>query len=409
MINTLVISVLFINLIINIKFLFKFNNLSEVSPILLGYFLFGSSIVTILSGYFVVGALIGYCLLIFTSLFYSQRFINTYRSNWQILIFLIIIGFYFMFSLLINGAPFYGTIKSIEYVVLISVFFIALTQLKNLLSIQKFIYFSNIFIISYLIIIVITLDPFNNTILTSTYRAGEDRIILSRFLIIGLIFTWYIIIDNKKLLGKILVLNIPIYIGLLLTAGARGPILSLIIALLFVTFKNQIKFYWLFLGFFFAFILYYKFAEFFMNNFLFFTRNLSLAEIGQHGERRFELIIQLLDYFKNIDVWQFIFGVGFGNSFSVIGMNYPHNMFIELFVELGIVGISVSLYLFYFILIQIWNIHRSNIGVVILLSFLMYYISSMMSGKLTTNYSLFIFLALLINYNFSYKKLACFK
>ena len=155
MINTLVISVLFINLIINIKFLFKFNNLSEVSPILLGYFLFGSSIVTILSGYFVVGALIGYCLLIFTSLFYSQRFINTYRSNWQILIFLIIIGFYFMFSLLINGAPFYGTIKSIEYVVLISVFFIALTQLKNLLSIQKFIYFSNIFIISYLIIIVI--------------------------------------------------------------------------------------------------------------------------------------------------------------------------------------------------------------------------------------------------------------
>ena len=109
---------------------------------------------------------------------------------------------------------------------------------------------------------------------------------------------------------------------------------------------------------------------------------------------RFEHIVLAL---KNINEYTFIFGAGTGDYGWLYSGNdiraYPHNVFIEVFYENGLLGLSLILYI---ILRRLRSHYRnSSIFQTYLVACLIYYIvNAQFSGDLIANKYIFVFLIL---------------
>ncbi len=100
---------------------------------------------------------------------------------------------------------------------------------------------------------------------------------------------------------------------------------------------------------------------------------------------------RLLMYKESIKVWTNypIFGVGIGGFSKITGLHYrqPHNMFLELLSEFGIIGfILFNIYIFYWLLfIKKTKIKQDIILLSLVTLFIFYFLNAMVSGDITDN------------------------
>jgi len=112
-------------------------------------------------------------------------------------------------------------------------------------------------------------------------------------------------------------------------------------------------------------------------------------------------------YMSAIDIWKenFLFGAGFG-SFgdfynSDVALDYPHNLFLEVISELGLVGLLVIIALFFVAFTRFLNlaklkgIRSQNLFITVIITFLIIFINAMVSGDINGNRILFTFISII--------------
>lgn len=246
--------------------------------------------------------------------------------------------------------------------------------------------------------------PGFKTAFGSNYLAlGRATGISSLFLLYGF-FPKRSKISLKILGGILLILNLLA----LFLSGARGPALSFLGVVLILTFfaflprisKDKMKIFKIGIAFFLILILVFSlFPELF-------SRTISRIKVIIKQEKGG------VSFSKRIKAWRFatraffehpISGVGVG-GFSVYFSGkdlrkYPHNIILEIASELGIIGISSFLALFFFTLFLIKKLKRNLrwkeeylLVVATLAIFLFTFLNSFISGDINDNRIFFAFL-----------------
>jgi hypothetical protein len=254
----------------------------------------------------------------------------------------------------------------------------------------KFEYFNRYILrYSYLLLwfLLVTFLLFKQAEVSGRYTIpGVDNAIwFSRF--IGMLVLVVICNDKPNLKNAgLYLLTIMIGFFLLFEGGSRGPVLSILIVFFIQQsyFISKKKLLLMVIGI----ILFLLIGFIFIGGYLFETDFYSIYA-------RFDLFNALYDFDFN-----FIKGFGIG-SFSILILGedityYPHNIFLELFFENGLIGLLlfiVILYLFF----KSFNPNLINLLCVYFL------IASLVSGDLPGNNNLFILLYISIYANKNYK------
>lgn len=190
-----------------------------------------------------------------------------------------------------------------------------------------------------------------------------------------------IVTCEKKKLSFLFIFSILAAIPLIYLSGSRGPLISALLVF-FVKAVNSVSRIKL--------IAYVAiFSIFIFLGFTFIGGRLFTSDLFSINER-----INFLSYFS-LDNFPLLHGYGLG-SFGIIVFGedgllvYPHNIFLELFFETGLLGLfSFFLLLFYFF-------RQFSTSLLYLLS-LYFLLNSQISGDLSSNNSLFILIYLLSN------------
>lgn len=210
------------------------------------------------------------------------------------------------------------------------------------------------------------------------------RYLLEAFLISALI------LRGKVISSSILILSLP----LVLLAGSKGALLSLIITLLVYYYLNKRR---LFIR-----VVMLLFLLSIVGIFVF---GFLSEPIQYYIVQRFFRIVPdgtsqgLLDHSRGV-MWPYVIsymnsheslyltGLGFGNFGEVYGVYgerlYPHNIILEVLVELGVVG----LLLFFLFVFKFLNLKNNNIPGAI---GLYYFINAQFSGDFLLNERVFVF------------------
>lgn len=215
-----------------------------------------------------------------------------------------------------------------------------------------------------------------------TLKGSNNPIWFGRFL--GLLILPIIISDNFKNYKKII--SVCIFMILMMSNNSRAPFLSLIIVLLVYYSRNLSIFkkrLMLILAVIFSGLIISR-----MNDYIIESADYSLYE-------RSIIVQKVLNY--NLD--NIFLGYGLG-SFGILihnddSISYPHNIFLEILFENGLIGIILFLVLFYFVL------KKNEINLLSLL-ICYFFFNSLVSGDLTSNNQLF--LAIIIFDNISRNK-----
>ena len=204
----------------------------------------------------------------------------------------------------------------------------------------------------------------------------ENSIYFNRFIALFLLIIIIYTTNSRFLFLKYVTILFCIY--LIIQSASKGPILSLIITLLyFKTSKINISLilkitFWI--------------SAFVLIMLLFFKENYLL-------DTNFYSVYERLNFFdlikKNLS-FNYFTGIGTG-GFGIFFFNedsnfYPHNIFVELFVENGIIAVALFVIIIFFYL---KNINKNNFLHLIAFYFLL---ASQTSGNLPSNNYLFVLL-----------------
>lgn len=230
----------------------------------------------------------------------------------------------------------------------------------------------------------------------------ETNHLLGRFSGGGIIILLPFLFSKKTLWFKLFVLSLMIFLTIgLVSAGQRTPWIGLLFGMVYVPYlnaklsknglKNFLKISLLPLMFIFIGVIYF---------FNFTERGAYIAYRFERASSNDRLIIyeNTWDAIKNSP----ILGVGFGNfsrATEMEGIRHPHNMFFEIQLELGIIGLIVFLPLI-FRFITTNNLHTKE-DKLLYLSFKALYwyffINAMISGDITDNRYFYVILVALLN------------
>jgi len=233
---------------------------------------------------------------------------------------------------------------------------------------------------------------------------------IARILGENIIISLYIIKNNQY---KIIIILTHLF--LMITTGSKGPIFILILLLIYlfiqrssvinISFKEMVM-RWLKIGLYVVIII--IFARFTINligwDFIY-SRLYSESNYANNG--RINRYIETIYYFFESP----IFGIGFGNwGFyfnNYFGRSYPHNLFLEILSELGIIGTFPILLILLCGLMKIIKLNRTinymDIRTIIfskekilMLLYLYFLLNSMLSGDLgLANKELFVYLGII--------------
>jgi len=368
------------------KFLYKnyFLGFLIVSPLI-------SSITTLINPSIdIVKFMISICLLDF--LWTSNRKVDKHVFNLSLL--LIFFYLYILFSLTYSPSTNYKFDKYFNSFGNI-IFFLYPLSIQNLnYNILKKVL---IFIVVPITLIFYTINfTYNNIFFNSLVKFNYLLIGFHLGVLIILLFTTEF---RNKYFKYFIIL-------LLLISSARGSIIFIFIILLILFFKNYKKInirympkkiiYYPFIFFSIIFII-YNYFEFYFQRTIFRFSNFATGIDNSSLQRLNFMKFAFHESFENISY--FLWGHGFGSFgvfyFHIDERSYPHNLFIELFFELGIIG----LFLFLFIIFYNLRFFKINNFFSLLLVFSLF--NSMKSGNFSDQWIMFLSLGGLIS---DYKK-----
>lgn len=305
------------------------------------------------------------------------------RDIWFVLIFL----FYFLFSFTysISHVASVSKFDSIIFVILIQIGFIVVAFRHNfdILEVEaRFLSLTRKYASPILLLFVILMllgftekgDDFEGR---DTIVGMGNAIWCSRFVgILAMAIVIYSFRYGSLKIKDIVGLLCAIYI--MVRCGSRGPILAAVVVILFMLFPRM-KNWQRILTVSMLFLLYFLFLHFT-------TRYLAEDNVFD-SNGRFEILEFVFN--EKFDIQSTLIGYGIGGyQLAMFGedfLHYPHNIFVETFVETGLVG------LFLLLLLLIVLYKRRCSDNIFHMYCLYYFINSLFSGDITGNNYFFIF------------------
>lgn len=382
---------------------------NNFNAVVLAYFLFGSSIVALLFNVFLVGPFIGFALISLCLLNIEKLTNELLQSTIKLKLFISFLFILLMALLaysILSTEIYYAAEKIVFYFFSILVCLYAVMYLNSREQLDKFIQYSHLFLTIYFLLVVINIDLANSMYsLTNNYDSGENRIVLSRFLFIYILLSLYLSKGNRVMLFAILSA-----VSLYLFAAARGPLLALILSLvtyLLFNYKKVMtgKVFYLFMimlsSCIFITVTYFDMDELFENiiilDRLFNTENIEASSRGK-------LFFAIFEHFQALEFKEIFLGYGVGDSILHIGHKYPHNILIELFFEMGVLGLLLSCVMVYFNLIVYKTRTTDRLYFTLLIIQGMLFYSALFSGSVHSLTLNLLFLTIIINYERSIVK-----
>lgn len=240
---------------------------------------------------------------------------------------------------------------------------------------------------------------------------------------IGLVILLFLGILNDRLRNHrfVFLISTAVVLVALLGAGSRMPIVAVLVALFFVIFssikfKNGVLSY----------------PKYYNKIFVIFSV-LLIPLFGAYNQGFFNSIIYRFEvlleegggasvigrterFMIAIDIWKnnLMFGSGFG-SFSEyyvsdVFLDYPHNLFLELMSELGIVGLITFSALFLLAVIRFLKVGKlkgirgSNLYITVAITFLVIFLNAMVSGDINGNRIMMTFISIMCLLPLIFKK-----
>lgn len=250
------------------------------------------------------------------------------------------------------------------------------------------------------------IDIYSN--ISQFYRLGSENInpiSYARFFGYGIIVFLFL---NTKIIkiNRLLLLLVPVIsFSYMILSGSKGPVISFLVAMVYyLTKMKKRKLYFLsltaFSSIFIIFLLNQANQNLYFNSFI--QERFLIDDLYESGSfnTRFQRLDVGLDAIKsNLDSGgktEFIFGSGSGNySYIYMGQDatsYPHNIFIEITYEYGVIGLVLFLYLI--IIVPVVSFIRSrftNNSIILFFqtTWIYFFVNSMVSGDLSQNFMLF--------------------
>jgi O-antigen ligase len=287
-----------------------------------------------------------------------------------------------------------------------SPFFILRTRERIIEFIKLFHFFTFLVATTIFITYIFLGDIF--TVLYGNYLDGESP--LPDYLALGILLSSGFILSIEKT-GKVWLIYKSIVLIAIVLLAPRGPLLSLIlVSVIYYLFNRKLKFKWnaiIYLFLISIFILYFGngissrlFSRFFE------ISDSSSSAFSSVGSR-LELFLSAIDSFFNSP----IFGIGYG-SFGIKFYGFedriePHNIFLEILAETGIIGLALFLV---FIIVIFYYISRNKVKNDTYLSTIFTLTLYLIIQSLSTTYlidskALFLWLSIVICYILNHNKI----
>lgn len=359
----------------------------------LGLFLYSiyiiGSFVANVSGFSFLPVLVIFLGIIF---FYDKNVLVSYKSIFIYLTFLLFVVFSFLLSEKLNYSNYKLQMLVLKFS---SLFFVPFFLIKNFKETLTGIFYSLLIFI--FISLFFSISDFGNTNINSRLEFGIfNPIWISRAifecLLIGLIFL------NLKKIWLFVLFSLCIFISF--TSGSKGPIFSFLITFLFYYYKshsvNKFKFFLIFsfisLSFYFLIFQLIDKSSYIYQRFLVAVPEGSSKLIFE--ESRVVVWPKTLMLIFQQNAFPFFFGNGLGEfgtfyfGYPISFRFYPHNLFLELFVEFGFI---------FFLLVLFFSlkiIFKSDSKFKYF--FVYFLLNSMFSGDLLLNEYLFFYLGFIV-------------
>lgn len=308
-------------------------------------------------------------------------------------------SFFVIIAFLVSLIPtiFYLNSESEKLIMFLMIFFvlslISPTLLDNKLSLRLFI---KTLLITSLTIVLLALFGLENTHTTGRLTLnGGNPIWLARAVSIAAFCLLVLLIHNKIRILKFLILFAPTMF-IMVSTGSKGPIIAMILAILviyfskfkrFITSKRTLTSIGVFL--FFAVPIGLVTFMLFPDPF---SRLIDTTSIDGNAARVI-LYSDALNAIKDNPM-----GIGLGNFIQYSYFDYPHNLILEAFAELGLISGTMLILMLLLSFIGLKRIAKNNVyGDIILGFFIMSFINSMVSGDLTSPKELYLLLPIGLN------------
>lgn len=231
-----------------------------------------------------------------------------------------------------------------------------------------------------------------------------NPIVIARYLGFFLI-TSFFIFNEKNTIWKILILILILILLLFIfLTGSKGILLSLFLLSFIFIFKMKMKYiiYVLVLLIFFIsiFILFIDIDNMLKSSKLYqFIEYRFLNSNHNSYSTRENQFSFALDSFVNGNLFQQLFGYGIGNFgiayFGIDERYYPHNIFLEILYENGLISLFLFLYIVLFMIKALIKLDLSNKYILYIVVCYYYFLfNAMVSGDIYENIPLFIFFIL---------------
>ncbi|MCK4357255.1 MAG: O-antigen ligase family protein [Candidatus Cloacimonetes bacterium] len=315
------------------------------------------------------------------------------KSSWygseKLLKFIFFNGFFFISGIVIFQIP--RNIFRFSYILLFVVFLISIAD-------------------SYLILKYIFSGRFIESLITRFTITGENPIGLSRVMGLGIIFGLILLDESNKKLIKIgiMLALLPIIFSMLATNTRTAVIILFFIVLIYIIFFSRLK-----IGM--KFIQLISIIAIIVVMIYVLPQSLTSRYVTIFNPRQFNIppniseamglgvrlyyCRQIIEYFINNPL-RIMFGTGIGNFSSFFGvdtMAYPHNIFMEILYEQGIVGLSIFIIGIILIIKEISRkFHSINEGlksifIIFLFSFIYFFIHAQINGDIPGNRFVWLF------------------
>jgi hypothetical protein len=257
-----------------------------------------------------------------------------------------------------------------------------------------------LFCLFLVMIISITYTLKDLSLFDSNYRleiGALNPIWISRAILEFVLLIYFFYKPSKRFL--LILLGVVVSM-VLYASGSKGPILAFILTLLIYSlkgysWKRKMVYFGIVLFVFSSLI--FSLSAYVQNEFIkdrFFTLIPEGDDLKLMEDNRGVFIPFLLNKFFDSDIITILFGSGLGNSgFFMYGSNfnfryYPHNLVVEILLELGLVNLVLMIIMFTYYIVS-----SQSVFVYLLIYFV---INSMFSGDLILNEFIFLYLGFVI-------------